>query len=101
MPTVTLKRSTVDKLIGKKLSETELKNKITYLGTALEHIDEEEIHVEIFPNRPDLLSESGFARALSSFIGVQTGLRTYTLKPSAGKVIVEASVKKVRPHTAC
>ena len=30
--------------------------------------DNEEIIVEVFPNRPDLLSEAGLARALSSFI---------------------------------
>ena len=80
MPTVTLNRNAVEKLIGKKVSDNELKHHITYLGTALESIDGNDIHVEIFPNRPDLLSEQGLARALSSFLGVKTALKEYALK---------------------
>ncbi len=41
------------------------------LGTDLEDVTDDEITVEIFPNRPDMLSEQGFGRALSSFIGVK------------------------------
>jgi phenylalanyl-tRNA synthetase beta chain len=59
------------------------------------------IIVEIFPNRPDMLSEQGFARAFSSFIGVKPGLREYKVKPSGEKVIIEKSVASVRPYTAC
>ncbi|MEK6809591.1 MAG: phenylalanine--tRNA ligase subunit beta, partial [Nanoarchaeota archaeon] len=61
-------------------------------------------HVEVFPNRPDMLSEQGFARAFSSFIGVKTGLREYTVhesKDSHQKIIIDPSVKGIRPYTAC
>ena len=75
MPTITLNKTVLEKLIGKKLSLEELKDRISMLGTDLEKIEGNEIVVEIFPNRPDMLSEQGFARALSSFIGVKTGLR--------------------------
>jgi len=71
------------------------------MGTDLEKIEGNEIHVEIFPNRPDLLSEQGFARAFSSFIGVKTGLRKYNVKKSGYKLIVDESVKSIRPYTAC
>jgi len=57
--------------------------------------------VEIFPNRPDMLSEQGFARAFSSFIGVNTGLRKYNIQASQYKVLIDASVQQVRPYTAC
>jgi len=101
MPTVKLNKATVLKLVGKKLTDEQLKDRISYLGTDLESIDKEEIVVEIFPNRPDLLSEQGFARALSSFIGKNTGLAKFSVKKSGHKVIIEPSVKKVRPFTAC
>jgi phenylalanyl-tRNA synthetase beta chain len=101
MPTVTLNRKVVDKLIGKKLSDDKLKERISFLGTDLENLDAKEIHVEIFPNRPDMLSEQGFSRALSSFIGTKPGLKKYSVKKSNHKVIVEESVKEVRPYTAC
>ncbi len=100
MPTITLNKDVLEKLIGKKLPLEELKDRISMLGTDLEKIEGNEIHVEIFPNRPDMLSETGFARALSSFIGVKTGLRDYKIKKSGLKVIVDPSVT-MRPYTAC
>jgi phenylalanyl-tRNA synthetase beta chain len=101
MPTVTLNRKVVDKLIGRKLPDERLRDRISYLGTDLEGIDGEEINVEIFPNRPDMLSEQGFSRALASFIGSRKGLREYRIYKSKDKVIVKDSVRKVRPYTAC
>jgi phenylalanyl-tRNA synthetase beta chain len=103
MPTVTLNKEVVEKMIGKKLSLEELKDRISMLGTDLEKIEGNEIVVEIFPNRPDMLSEAGFARALSSFIGVNTGLKEYKAKKGGPdyKIIIEKEVKEVRPFTAC
>jgi len=101
MPTINLDRKVLDKLVGKKLSDSVLMEKIPMLGTSLESIDDNEIVIEVFPNRPDMLSEQGFARALSSFLGIKTGLKTYGINKSGIKVIIERSVKKVRPYTAC
>ncbi|MBI4147275.1 phenylalanine--tRNA ligase subunit beta [Candidatus Woesearchaeota archaeon] len=101
MPTVTLNKAVVEKLVGKELPLEQLKDRISMLGTDLESVEGNEIIVEIFPKRPDLLSEQGFARAFSSFIGVKTGLRQYHIKESGQKVIIDPSVKGIRPHTAC
>ena len=101
MPTVTLNRKVFDKLMGKKLSESKLRDRISFLGTDLEDVTEDEIIVEVFPNRPDMLSEQGFARAMASFIGTKTGLQQFKVIPSKEKVIIESSVKEVRPYTAC
>ncbi len=101
MPTITLNKTALEKLTGKKLPVEELKERICMLGTNLEKIEDEDIEVEIFPNRPDLLSEPGFARAFSSFIGVKTGLRKYEVKDSGEKIIIDSSVKDIRPYTAC
>jgi len=103
MPTIELDRNVVDKLVGKKLKDEDLKERMAFLGTDLEELTNDKIIVEIFPNRPDMLSEQGFARALSSFIGVNTGLREYKVnKPLKDyKVIIDKSVDKVRPFTTC
>ena len=101
MPTIILNKKVFESLVGKKLPLEELKERISYLGTDLESIDESTITVEIFPNRPDLLSEQGFARAFSSFIGVKTGLREYKVKKSHHRVKIDSSVNQVRPFTAC
>ncbi len=100
MPTVKLNRKTFETLVGKKLPIEKLKDRISMLGTDLEDVTDKEIVVEIFPNRPDLLSEQGFARAFSSFIGIKTGLRKYKTKKSGYQVIVDKNVT-MRPYTAC
>lgn len=101
MPNITLNKNVFEKLVGKKIAIDKLKDRISMLGTDLERIDGKEIEVEVFPNRPDMLSEQGFARAFSSFIGAKTGLRKYAINKSKEKVIIESSVKEIRPYTTC
>jgi len=101
MPTITLNKKTLERAIGRKLVDQELKDRISMLGTDLESVTPEEITVEIFPNRPDLLSEQGFARAFSSFIGAKPGLRKYQVHQTTDRVIIEPSVTNIRPYTAC
>ncbi|MBS3165419.1 phenylalanine--tRNA ligase subunit beta [Candidatus Woesearchaeota archaeon] len=101
MPTIELSRKAVEKLMGKRLPDEKLRDRISMLGTDLESVDRERIRVEVFPNRPDMLSEAGFARALSAFIGVKPRLRAYAARQSRYRVLVEPSVQEVRPFTAC
>ena len=101
MPTVNLNKNEFEKLVGRKLPLDKLKDRISMLGTDLEYIKDNEIIVEVFPNRPDMLSEQGFARAFSSFIGVKKGLREYKAKKSDYKLIIDNSVSNVRPFTSC
>ena len=101
MPTVRLNRKEVESLLSKKVSLEVLKDRISMIGTDLEEINDNEIIVEIFPNRPDMLSEQGFARALSSFMGIKTGLKSYKVKKSIYKVEIDKSVSNVRPNTVC
>ena len=101
MPAIKLHKQVLLKKLGKKLSDAELKDRISYLGTDLDGIEGDQINVEIFPNRPDMLSEQGFSRAFNSFMGVQPGLKEYKVKPSGEKVIIDKSVSGVRPYTAC
>src|SRR3989339_1497565 len=101
MPTIRINRKAFEHYVGKKLPTNKLKDRISYLGTDMEDVTENEIIVEVFPNRPDMLSVQGFARAFSSFIGAKKGLRKYTVEKSNEKVIIEKSVADVRPYTAC
>ena len=77
--------------------------KIAMFGTPIEALDENEIALEIFPNRPDLLSLHGYVRAFLAFIGKKTGLKEYKInKPEAKyEVSVDHSLKGIRPYTAC
>src|SRR3989344_4845850 len=101
MPTVKLNRKEVESLLNKKVPLETLKDRISMMGTDLEEINESEIVVEIFPNRPDMLSEQGFARALSSFMNIKPGLKNYKVKKSNYKVEIDKSVSNIRPNTVC
>ncbi len=100
MPTITLSKKELLKEAG-KLSDEKLKDRISMLGTDLEGIEGDRINVEIFPNRPDLLSQQGFGRAFAAFVGAKPGLRTYDVKKPTQKVIIDRSVASCRPFTAC
>lgn len=101
MPTVTLNKTALNAYIGKKQSDNALIDAITQLGCSVEESDVKEIQVEVGPNRPDLLSEPGLARALSSYFGVEKGLKKYSVKKSSYSVVVESSTKDIRGYTAC
>lgn len=77
--------------------------KMAMFGTPIENLDENEIALEIFPNRPDLLSLHGYVRAFLAFIGKKPGLKKYKVnKPEANyEVVVNHSLKDIRPYTAC
>ncbi|MBU1136484.1 MAG: phenylalanine--tRNA ligase subunit beta [Nanoarchaeota archaeon] len=81
----------------------EIERKISMFGTPLESINENEVEIEIFPNRPDLLSLQGYLRGFLAFLGKKTGLKKYKLQPPLEnyEVKIDKSVKEVRPFTAC
>ncbi|MFN3781164.1 MAG: hypothetical protein ACK4SO_03195 [Candidatus Kapaibacteriota bacterium] len=60
----------------------EIEEKITLFGTHLESLNENEIEVEVLPNRPDLFSLQGFIRSFSAFIDKKTGLKKYKIHKS-------------------
>ena len=81
----------------------EIEEKITLFGTSLESLTDEEIEVEILPNRPDLLSLQGFIKALKAFLGKETGFVKYKVnKPEKDYSIkIDPALKNIRPCTAC
>ncbi len=101
MANITFPRKQFEKEIG-KLDE-KMQNKIAMFGTPLEKFNDSEIEIEVFPNRPDLLSYQGFKRSFLAFLGKKTGLKEYKLnKPGKNfAVTIDSSVKDVRPYTVC
>jgi len=101
MTILTLNKKELEKKIGKKIDE-KVEEAITMMGTPVEAVDTNEISIEVFPNRPDLLNFGNFARALNQYLGKQSIAKFKIYEPEKDyKVKVEKSVKQVRPHTAC
>lgn len=101
MSSVTFTKQALTKATGKKLPDTLLREKMAMLGTPVDAISESTVTVELFPNRPDMLSLQGYARAFKSFLGLAPGMRKY--KVLRGKTIVHVhhNLKFIRPYTAC
>lgn len=101
MSNIKISRKQFEKEIG-KLDE-KMQEKIALFGTPIESLTKDELELEIFPNRPDLLSYHGFKRSFLAFLGKKTGLKKYKLnKPEKNYSIkIESSVKDVRPYTVC
>jgi len=100
MTILTLNRKELEKKIGKVTKE--LEEKITEMGTPIEEITDGEISVEVFPNRPDLLSLQNFARAVNQFQG-RARIASFKInRPEKDyTILIDKSVKKVRPYTFC
>jgi len=101
MAIITIDKKTFEKEIG--TLDSRMENQIALFGTPVEKITSEDLQIEVFPNRPDLLSYHGFKRAFKAFLGKDTGLKNYKVhKPEKNyKVIVDSSAKDVRPYTTC
>ena len=98
MPVVNLKYEDLISLIGKDIEKDELVKKIPMIGVSIERVENEEVSVEVFPNRPDLLGVEGIARAIKSFMGIEKGLKKYEVSPPKISLKIDESVEKVRPY---
>ncbi|MEM4181713.1 MAG: phenylalanine--tRNA ligase subunit beta [Candidatus Pacearchaeota archaeon] len=99
MTNITLNRKEIEKNLG-KINE-ELQNKIISTGVEIEDLNENEIILGITPNRPDLLSLQGFLRHMNLYLGKKKPSSYIAEDNKEYEVIVEKSVKEVRPFTAC
>ena len=100
MTILTLNKKELEKKVGK--IDSKMEELITMMGTPIEEIKEAEISIEVFPNRPDLLSLQNFARALNQYIGKEKVADFKINKPEKDFVVtIDNSVKKIRPYTVC
>ncbi len=96
MPVVTLYWDELEELVG--VDRETILSKLPMIGCDIERVSEEHVDVEFFPNRPDLYSVEGVARALRGFLGIETGYKKYEVKQANWKIIVDGSVRDVRPR---
>ncbi|MEK6926733.1 MAG: phenylalanine--tRNA ligase subunit beta [Nanoarchaeota archaeon] len=101
MAVITIPVKEFEKEIG-KLDE-KMQERIAMFGTPVDSINEKDLQIEIFPNRPDLLSYQGFKRSFLAFLGKKTGIKSYKVLPPKKdyEVNIDSSVKDIRPFTAC
>lgn len=96
MPVVTLYWDELERLTG--ADRDTILSRLPMLGCDIERVGDDHIDVEFFPNRPDLYSVEGVARALKGFLGIEVGIANYKTKKGEWKIAVEESVLEVRPR---
>jgi phenylalanyl-tRNA synthetase beta chain len=101
MPVVEFDIDRLCSLIGKRMEPERLVETISKMGADVEGTDRKTITVEFFPDRPDLLSMEGAARALRAFLGIEPGLKKYSLTPPSAEIRVEKSVLQIRGYIEC
>ena len=75
-----------------------IRDNLPMMGSEVEREEEEQTDVQYFPNRPDLYSAEGTARALRGYLGMESGEIVYTTKPSGISFHVDEGLKNIRPY---
>jgi phenylalanyl-tRNA synthetase beta chain len=85
-------------LLGRDMAMDELQTLLPMMGSDIDSVEGDSLNVEFFPNRPDLYSVEGVARALRGFLGFEKGLVEYPMAESGVVLNVDPSVNDVRPY---
>jgi len=101
MPTIELKHSILEYI--QEINEfshigDDWNSWLPEIGCPVDYIDKEKIEIEVFPDRPDLLSHETLARACRSFTNEKT-LQNPELDIKNGniEINIEKSIKEIRP----
>ncbi len=98
MPVITLQRERFSSFVGRELTVEEMERWLPWLGFDIEEVGSDYVKVEFNPNRIDLCSYAGVARAFRGLMGWETGLPKY--KVNEGKILlrIDKAVSKIRPY---
>jgi len=88
-------------LIGQKLTPQKLEDTLFLLKVEIEKLEGNIIEVEVNPDRQDMLSAEGIARAIRAFLGIDTRLKTYSVRKSGKQVVVKSGLERIRPFISC
>jgi len=98
MPVITLQRERFSKFVGKELTVEEMADWLPWLGFDLEDVGSDYVKVEFNPNRVDLCSHAGVARAFRGLMGWETGLPRYKVQDGKIRLTITKAVGKIRPY---
>ena len=97
MPVITVEFDDLNRLLVEPITADDFRKTIPLIGADPDYVDETGAAVEFFPDRPDLCSTEGVARALRPLLGQKLGLVNYSVAKSKTHMVVDSSVLEVRP----
>ncbi|MFH0967788.1 MAG: phenylalanine--tRNA ligase subunit beta [Methanobacteriota archaeon] len=96
MPVVSLPYKYLERLTG--TDRKTIIDRLPMIGCDIERILDEQVDVEFFPDRVDLYSTEGVARAMKGFLGLISGEEQYSVTRSDISFTVDANLKDIRPY---
>jgi len=100
MPTISVEQKLLSFLLSKHGCQhdiADVDHRLPLLGTDIDRCDEETLDIEIFPNRPDLLSAETLSLAMRGFLHNQATLTEESLDESGIELTVEPELASIRP----
>ncbi len=100
MPTITLSHSMmsrIQEINGSIHNKNELSDLLPKMGCPVELNDDDDIEIEVFPDRPDLLSHETMAKAVRSFQGGDSEESSIEVSGSGIRITVDGDLEGVRP----
>ncbi|HJJ55501.1 MAG TPA: phenylalanine--tRNA ligase subunit beta, partial [Methanocorpusculum sp.] len=96
MPVVKLNNKYLEHLT--KTDINTIRENLPMIGSEIEREEPDQTDVQFFPNRPDLYSAEGTARAMRGFLNIETGLPKYEVKSSGISFSVDPKLANIRPY---
>lgn len=95
MPVVSLPYKYLERLTG--TDRKTIIDRLPMIGCDIERILDEQVDVEFFPDRVDLYSTEGVARAMKGFLGLASGEEEYPVAPAGIDFTIDENLKEIRP----
>ncbi|MCQ1539260.1 phenylalanine--tRNA ligase subunit beta [Methanocalculus taiwanensis] len=95
MAIITLNYEYLERLT--KTDRNTILKSLPMIGSDIERVEEDHADVEFFPDRTDLYSVEGVARAMRGFLGIETGLPHYHVAESGISFSVDPGLAGIRP----
>ena len=100
MPTISVDQKLLASLLSRHGCQhdiADVDHRLPLLGTDIDRCDEEVLDIEIFPNRPDLVSAETLSLAMRGFLHNQPTLANESLESSGITLSVEPELATIRP----
>jgi phenylalanyl-tRNA synthetase beta chain len=101
MPVISFSYADLVGLLGSDPGKEGFAETVPMVGCDVNRLEGDEVELEFFPNRPDLYSVEGIARALKAFLGLRPGMPKYDVNDSNIEMELDESVLPVRPFVVC
>ncbi len=95
MPIIHLPYTYLEELTG--TDRDTIIERLPMIGADIERFENDQTDVEFFPDRPDLFSTEGVARAMRGFLGIETGCPAYAVEPSGVTFSIDPKLEGIRP----